>query len=46
MTTSSAIEKLRKLREKRDKKEAGKILKELPRIKEKGTIVISISKKG
>ncbi len=45
MTTSSAIEKLKKLRKKRDKKEAGKILKELPRLKEKGTVAISISKK-
>lgn len=45
MTTSSAVEELKKLRKKRDKKEAERILKELPKVKDKGTVAISISKR-
>jgi len=45
MTTSSAIEELKKLRKKRDKGEAKRILKELPKIGEKGVVAVSISKK-
>lgn len=46
MMTSSAIEELKKLRKKRDKKEAERILKELPKIGERGIVAVSISKKG
>lgn len=45
MTNSSVIEELKKLKKKRDKKEAARILKELPKVKEKGTVAISVPKK-